>query len=66
MNQKMHTIPDNKVSMGIVSNDMDGKEGGTNHWCTITFQFKIADKREAVIAKVMEAFDIAQKNLIKS
>lgn len=59
-------IPDNQVSMGIVSNDMKGKEDGTTYWCTTTFQFKITDKRETIIAKTMEAFDIAQKNLTKS
>jgi len=64
----MHSakIPAENVSMGIIDVDAKGGEGGTHYWCTTTFHFKITDKREDLIAKAMQAFDIAQRNLIKT
>jgi hypothetical protein len=58
-----YKTPEENVAMGIIDIDVEGKNDGTNYWCTTTFHFKITDKREDVLARVMRGFDIVRKNI---
>lgn len=59
-------IPEEIVSMGVISNDVKGGAGGTHYWATVTHHFKVGDTREEFIKRMLAAYDIVQANLIRS
>jgi len=52
------------ITLAVIDNDADGKNGGTLYECVI--RFKVTDTKEEFLVKATEAFDIVKKNLIKS